>query len=136
MTDSHVPKLSVVMPLYNAARYLRPAIESILNQTYTDFEFIIVDDCSTDETPAILDSYPDPRIVRLRNPQNLGIVGALNRGLEAARGQYIARMDGDDIALAERFAQQVAWLDAHPNIGLCSGCAAFYRDGRMAVFMV
>jgi len=131
MTDSHAPKLSVVMPLYNAARYLRPALESILNQTYTDFEFIIVDDCSTDETPAILDSYPDPRIVRLRNPQNLGIVGALNRGLDAARGQYIARMDGDDIALPERFAQQVAWLDAHPNVGLLGTlCRIFTETGE------
>lgn len=121
------PRVSVIMPLYNAEKHLREAIDSILNQTFNDFEFIIIDDCSTDGTAAILDSYEDTRIIRLRNSQNLGIVGALNRGLDAARGDYIARMDGDDISLPARFQEQVAYFDAHPEVGLL-GTKYIYID--------
>lgn len=128
MNASPTPKISVVMPLYNAAAHLRPALDSVFSQTFTDFECILVDDCSTDDTPAILDSYTDPRIVRIRNAQNMGIVGALNRGLDAARGEYIARMDGDDIALPERFARQAARLDARPNVALLGTFFYLMRD--------
>ncbi|MGC8880316.1 MAG: glycosyltransferase family 2 protein, partial [Anaerolineae bacterium] len=92
------PAISVIMAVYNGARYLREAVDSILNQTFTDFEFIIVDDGSTDETPAVLDEYNDPRIVRLRNAHNLGLTKSLNRGLHVARGRYIARQDADDLS--------------------------------------
>lgn len=113
-----MPKVSVIMPLYNAEKHLRGALESVIAQTFTDYELIVIDDCSTDGTAAILDTFDDPRIQRLRNERNLGIVGALNRGLDVARGVYIARMDGDDLAYPERFAAQVAYLDAHPEVGL------------------
>ncbi len=112
------PRVTVLMPAFNVEKHLRAAVDSVLAQTFTDFEFLIVDDCSTDGTAAILDSYTDPRIVRLRNAQNLGIVASLNTGIEAARGQYIARMDGDDICLPGRLGAQVAHLDAHPQVVL------------------
>lgn len=110
------------MAVYNGQRYVREAVESILNQTYTDFEFIIVDDGSTDETATILDSFDDPRIVRSKNEENIGLSRSLNKGLAMARGEYIARMDADDISLPERLAKQVAFLDEHPEVGVV-GCA-------------
>lgn len=114
------PRVSVLMPVYNGERYLREAIESILNQTYTDFEFIIIDDGSTDNTWQILQSYAanEPRIVLVRNETNIGLAGSLNKGLGLARGEYIARMDADDVSLPERLASQVAFLDEHPKVGV------------------
>ena len=109
-------KVSVVMPVYNGRDYLKEAMDSILNQTYRDFEFIIINDCSTDDTQQIIDSYADARIVCLRNEQNLGVARSLNRGLDAAQGEYIARMDADDIARPDRLALQTAYMDAHPEI--------------------
>lgn len=107
-------RVSVLMPVYNCERYLRDAIESVLKQTYEDFEFVIVDDGSTDRTPAVLQAYADSdRRIRVLARPNTGIVGALNNGLALCRGEYIARMDGDDIALPQRFDRQVRYLDAH-----------------------
>jgi glycosyltransferase involved in cell wall biosynthesis len=113
------PAVSVLMPVYNGERYLATAIESILNQTFADFEFIIVDDGSTDGTAAILADYQqrDERIQVYRQ-ENQGIVASLNRGLELAQGKYIARMDSDDVSLPERLAKQVDFLEAHPDIGV------------------
>jgi len=116
-----VPSVSVLMSVYNGADYLRESVDSILNQTFADFEFIIIDDASTDNTPAILDSYPDQRIVRLHNPHNLGLTHSLNRGLAIAQGRYIARHDADDIAHVERLAKQVHFMDAQPDLGLACG---------------
>ena len=107
------PRVSVLMSVYNGERYLRYAIESILVQTFTNFEFIIVDDYSTDRTPEILDQYTDPRIVRLKNDTNLGLTKSLNRGLAVARGQYVARQDADDVSLPERFERQGLYLETH-----------------------
>ena len=106
--------ISVILPVYNAARYLRPAVESVLQQTAKDFELIAVDDGSTDESKTILEHYArtDPRVRVISRP-NTGIVGALNDGLAAARSEFIARMDGDDIASPERFARQIAFLHSH-----------------------
>lgn len=118
MQTRTVPTVSVIMPAYNAEKYLREAIDSILAQTYTDFEFIIINDGSTDRTREIILSYDDPRIIYLENEHNSGICITLNRGLDAARGRYIARMDADDISLPQRFAKQVAYLDAHPEVGV------------------
>lgn len=112
------PTVSVVMPAYNAETYLREAIDSILAQTYTDFEFIIINDGSTDRTKEIIQSYTDPRIVYLENEKNSGICVTLNKGLDAARGRYIARMDADDISMPHRLATQVAFMDSHPEIGV------------------
>jgi len=123
------PRVSVLMSVYNGERYLREAVESILDQTFADFEFIIVDDGSTDNTWQILQSYAasEPRIVLVQNETNVGVPGSLNRGLGLARGQYIARMDADDVSLPERLAKQVAFLDEHDEVGVV-GCAIHVID--------
>lgn len=107
------------MPVYNGEKYLRPAIESILGQTYTDFEFLIIDDGSTDSSRDICHGYTDARIRFEANGRNLGLIATLNRGLDLARGRYIARMDCDDISFPERLARQVDFMDRHPEIGIC-----------------
>ncbi len=112
------PLVSVILPVYNGERYLRESIESILTQTFRDYELVIVDDGSTDATAALLDTYTDPRIVRLTNPTNIGLIGSLNRALKLVRGTYIARMDADDISLPNRLEQQVEFLDNNPEIGI------------------
>jgi glycosyltransferase involved in cell wall biosynthesis len=116
--DNVEPRISVVMAVYNGEHYLREAVDSILGQTFQDFEFIIVDDGSTDATPAILGSFTDPRLVRLRNQGNIGLTRSLNRGLAAARGEFIARMDADDVALPRRLEKQVEYLSLHHHVGL------------------
>ena len=109
--------VSVVMSAYNAERYLAEAVESILAQTFTEFEFLIIDDGSTDSTPAILRSYAerDARI-RLVVRENIGLVRTLNELIGMARGEFVARMDADDIALPHRFERQVAYLQDHPEV--------------------
>lgn len=109
---SHRPKISVVMSVYNGERYLKEAIESILNQTFTDFEFIIIDDGSTDESAAIINSYSDTRI-RLIQQENKGLATALNRSIKAAEGKYIVRMDADDISMGNRLEKQFEFLERH-----------------------
>lgn len=112
--------VSVIMSNYNTPEeYLRASIESILNQTYQNFEFIIVDDCSTDNSLSIIESYTDDRIKIIKNPQNLGITKSLNRALAVARGEFVARMDADDISLETRFAKQVEFLKNHPDHIVC-----------------
>ena len=111
--------VSIVMPVYNAQRYVGRAIRSILLQTFTNFEFIIVDDCSTDESPSIITSFTDERICVLRNHQNQGLEHSLNRAIAAARGSLIARMDADDVSLPRRIAAQVAFMNKHPEVGMC-----------------
>lgn len=112
------PTISVVMSTYNRAEFLPRAVISILNQTYDDFEFIIIDDGSSDLTPWILDyfSEKDKRIRLITNNTNRGLVYSLNLGLNAARGKYIARMDDDDISLPDRFAYQVLFMENNPHI--------------------
>lgn len=113
------PRITVLMPVYNCELYIKEAVDSILNQTFDDFEFLIIDDASTDETVSIIKAYNDSRIQLIEKPQNSGYTNSLNFGLSIARGEYIARMDGDDISLRERFAKQVAFLDANPDVVLC-----------------
>lgn len=113
------PKISVLMPVYNCELYIKKAIDSILNQTYSDFEFLIIDDASTDETVSIIKSYNDARIQLIEKPINSGYTNSLNYGLKLAKGKYIARMDGDDISLPERFAKQVDFLDKNLDVVLC-----------------
>jgi glycosyltransferase involved in cell wall biosynthesis len=112
------PKVSVIMSVYNGARYLREAVESILNQTFSELEFIIINDGSTDNTSKILKSYNDPRIKIINNRKNIGLTKSLNQGLRLARGEYIARMDADDVSLPKRLAKQVRYLQHHKNVGL------------------
>ena len=114
--------VSILMPVYNAELYLSEAIQSMLNQTYTDFELIILDDCSTDNSAAVVHAFSDTRIVYHRNEVNSGLANNLNTGLKLAKGKYIARMDGDDISLPHRLQTQVDFLESHPDIDLCS-CA-------------
>lgn len=114
------PLVSVVMPVYNAGEYLSIAIDSILNQTFTDFEFIIIDDCSTDDSLTTIEKYAneDKRIKTLRNNPNCGISNTLNRGLKEACGKYIAIMHSDDIADCNRFDMQVGFLEKHTDISI------------------
>ena len=103
LTAAIAPAVSVVLPVYNCPHYVGGAIESVLAQTFPDFELIVIDDGSQDETPTVLRRYTDPRI-RLVTQENRGLAATLNRGIELARGRYIARQDQDDIALPERCA--------------------------------
>lgn len=113
------PRVTVLMPVYNGGKYLREAFESILNQTFTDFEFLVINDGSTDASAEIIESYADTRIRFVQNDANLGLIATLNKGLDLARGEYIARMDQDDISLPERLAKQVAFMESHPEVGVC-----------------
>jgi glycosyltransferase involved in cell wall biosynthesis len=110
--------LTVLMPVYNAEGFLKSAIESILNQTYTDFEFLIINDGSTDNSGKIISSFNDKRIIHLSNEKNLGLIKTLNKGIKLAKGKYIARMDNDDISMPDRLSKQIAFLDRHPEISL------------------
>ena len=105
------------MSVRNGARYVSEAIDSILNQTFEDFELVIIDDGSTDGTLTIVQSYDDARL-RIVRQDNVGLTKSLNRGIALAQGQYIARIDHDDLSLPERFERQVKFLDAHPDVGL------------------
>lgn len=115
------PCVSVVMSVRNGMPYLPEAVHSILSQTFADFEFIIMDNASTDGTPVWIEALADPRIVFVRNEKDLGLSASLNRGFALAKGEYIARMDADDISLPERFALQVAFMDANPDVAVCGG---------------
>ena len=113
------PRISVLMCVYNGQDYLADAIQSILNQTFGDFEFLVVNDGSTDDSFAILTSFRDQRIRIIDNGNNLGLIRSLNIGLDAARGEFIARMDADDICTPDRFEKQIAFFDSHPDVGIC-----------------
>ncbi|MBL7897866.1 MAG: glycosyltransferase, partial [Crocinitomicaceae bacterium] len=110
--------ISVVLPVYNGEKFLAESIDSVLNQTYKEFELIIVIDGSKDQSLEIARSYNDPRIRIHLNPINLGLVGALNVGLEQCTGEFIARMDQDDISVTSRFEKQINYLNLNPNVGV------------------
>ncbi|KQW97699.1 glycosyltransferase family 2 protein [Flavobacterium sp. Root420] len=119
MNDFANPRITVLMPVYNCELYIKETINSILNQTFIDFEFLIIDDASTDKTIDIIKTYNDERIKLIKKTLNTGLTNSLNIGLKLAKGEYIARMDGDDISFPQRFAKQIALLDANPDIVLC-----------------
>ncbi|MDR1764349.1 MAG: glycosyltransferase [Dysgonamonadaceae bacterium] len=122
-------KISVLLPAYNAEKYLREAVDSILNQTFTDFELLIVNDGSTDSTEEIILSYSDSRIRYEKNDGNHGLIYTLNRGLTLCKGKYIARMDSDDIALPDRFQAQFDYMEQNPETGVCgTNIEVFYDD--------
>lgn len=123
-------KISVVMGVYNGAAFLADAIESILRQTCADFEFIIVNDGSTDNSRQIILSYHDPRIRYFDNNANRGLPYTLNFGFEQARTAYIARMDADDVARPDRLARQLAFMDANPEVGICGGAINYIGAKR------
>jgi glycosyltransferase involved in cell wall biosynthesis len=113
------PKITVLMPVYNGAKYLPEAINSILSQTFSDFEFLIINDGSIDNSANIIKSFRDKRINFINNPSNSGLVVVLNQGLLMAQGRYIARMDADDISLPDRFKIQFELMEKKPEVGVC-----------------
>jgi glycosyltransferase involved in cell wall biosynthesis len=117
MTENS-PLVTILMAVYNGEKYLREAIESMLNQTYTNFEFLIINDGSIDATEEIILSYKDERIRYIKNEQNLKLIASLNKGLDLANGKYIARMDADDFSLPVRLEKQVEYLEKNPEIGV------------------
>ena len=125
-----VPGLvSVIMANYNTpAEYLRESIDSILAQTYGDFEFIIVDDASTDGSAKTVGSYNDPRIRLIHNAENLGLTKSLNKALDVCRGEFIARMDSDDVSEPTRFEKQVSFLRENPDVIVCGTWARLFGD--------
>jgi glycosyltransferase involved in cell wall biosynthesis len=112
------PCVSVVLPVYNVADYIGPAINSVLKQTFVDFELLVFDDCSTDETAAKIQAITDPRLRFFQNNQNLGRAGTDNAAIPHVRGEFIAKMDGDDLCHPERLARQVAYLKSHPEVNM------------------
>lgn len=132
------PRVSVLMPVYNGKKYLREAIDSILGQTYCNYEFIIINDGSTDGSANLVRLYKDERIRFIDNGINIGLPSTLNKGIELAVGEYIVRMDQDDISLPARIKKQVDFMDNHPEIGICGTRIKFigipYRPWRYLVY--
>ncbi|GJG93483.1 glycosyltransferase [Cupriavidus pauculus] len=122
------PLISVVMPAYNAQEHLAEALQSVLQQTYEYFEVILIDDGSSDHTLEIARSFDDPRIRIVENESNLGLVNTLNKALGYCRGDYIARMDADDLCVPERFQLQVDFLAEHPEVGVVGGAIRFFDN--------
>lgn len=123
--------VSIILPIYNGEKYIYQAIESVLNQTYANFELIIIDDGSTDSSKTIISSFDDQRIV-LVSRENRGLIASLNQGIELSKGAYIARMDADDICYVDRLEQQINFFKTHPNIGtLFSGIEYINPDGQV-----
>jgi glycosyltransferase involved in cell wall biosynthesis len=121
--------LTVLMTVYNAGDHLADCMESILNQSYRNFSFLIIDDGSTDGSGRIARSYSDPRIKLMELPRNIGQIAAMNMGLSMIETPLIARMDADDISLPHRFARQVKFMEDHPEVGIC-GTYAIVFDGK------
>lgn len=122
-----MPKISVVLPVYNGANYLKEAIESILRQTFSDFELIIVNDGSTDNSLQIINEYIDPRIILINQP-NKGFPESLNIAIASCSGKYIARMDQDDISLPHRLMEQYLFLESHPSVSVLSNAVEYIDD--------
>ncbi len=130
------PVISVVMSVYNGERYLRESIESILGQTYRNFEFIIINDGSTDSTREIILSYDDPRICLIDNEENIGLTRSLNKGLGIARGEYIARMDADDVSMLNRFESQLDFLNHHRDYAVVGTFLKAINEDSKVVFTI
>jgi glycosyltransferase involved in cell wall biosynthesis len=127
------PKVTVLMPVYNAERFLREAIDSILIQSFEDFEFVIIDDGSTDRSKEIIRSYVDPRIRFFENDSNIGISETLNKGIQLAGCDLIARMDADDVSYPHRLRKQVEYMKAHPDCALLSTWARVVSEDKRFV---
>ncbi|MEN1729199.1 MAG: glycosyltransferase family A protein, partial [Pseudomonadota bacterium] len=126
------PRVTVFIPAFNREDYVCTAINSMLAQKYTDFEVLVVDDGSTDRTPERVEAYSDPRVRLARSESNQGIPASRNRGLELARGEYIALLDSDDYSYPERLGVEVDFLDAHPDIvQVGSGCTLMNAAGDL-----
>ncbi|WP_353203860.1 glycosyltransferase [Sphingomonas sp.] len=131
MSAPHNPAISVLMATYNGAGLVGETIASLQAQSFTDFELIVVDDCSTDATVAVVEAFADPRIRVIRSPVNRRVVLTRNAAFAAARGRYIAALDHDDLCHPDRFARQIAYLDAHPEIVLVGTAANVLSEGAI-----
>lgn len=125
--------VTVLMPVYNGESYVGAAIESILKQTFKDFEFLIIDDGSSDGSARVIKAYRDPRIRLIRNEVNRGLVACLNDGIELACGEFIARMDCDDISLPRRLKKQIEYMYANPNVAVCGAWIKGFGETRAYV---
>lgn len=121
------PTISVLLPTFNDSLYLHDAIDSIMHQSLEDYELLVIDDSSTDNTAQIISGFQDPRIKVIQNEKNLGLAASLNKGLALAQGKYIARMDGDDISFPDRFERQIDFLNEHPDVFIL-GCNTIRID--------
>lgn len=130
MNHNITPVISVIMSVYNSEHYLIEAVNSVLKQTFKDFEFIITDDGSMDNSFNILEecAKKDNRIVLLKNPENLGLTKSLNKMLEISKGKYIARMDADDISLHERFEKQYEYMEKNPSVGVLGTNISYFEN--------
>lgn len=124
------PTVTVLMPVYNSALYVSEAINSILKQSYSNFEFLIIDDASTDNSVEIIRKFKDERIRLIRNEKNLRLVGVLNKGIDIAEGKYIVRMDSDDISLPDRLKKQVDFMNANCEIGMSGGWMRNFGESK------
>ncbi|MDQ3108542.1 MAG: glycosyltransferase [Bacteroidota bacterium] len=127
-THGNSPLVTVILPVHNAATFVGSAIESILSQTFSDFELLIINDGSTDHSAEIISSFNDPRITLINNERNLGLIVSLNKGIQLAKGKYIARMDADDIALPQRFKKQVEKMESDPGIAVLASFVDFINE--------
>ena len=123
-----IPFLSVIMPVYNAGDFVAQAIQSILGQSYEDFELIIINDGSSDNSKAVIKSYDDNRIKYFENEKNSGIVFSRNKGLKLAKGEYIGMFDADDIAYPEKFEEQINFLEQNKDFGMVGSWAKFINE--------
>lgn len=122
------PLVSVIMPVFNSEPFLAEAIQSVLDQSFGDFELIIINDGSADNSEFTILSFPDPRIVYIKNKENLGLIYSLNRGIDLSRGKYLARMDGDDICNPDRLIKQVDYLNQHKSIAVVASTVSLINE--------
>lgn len=119
-------RVTVLIPVHNKAPFLKECLDSVFHGSWTDLEVVAVDDASTDNSLAVLKAYGDPRLRIVELPVNLGPAGAANRGLDEAKGEYIVRLDADDLNVPDRIAKQVAYMDAHPEVGASGGALTLF----------
>jgi glycosyltransferase involved in cell wall biosynthesis len=122
------PIITVIMPVFNVEKYIKESVESVLNQTVKDFEFLIYDDCCTDDTIKIIEEFKDDRIIIIRNTENIGLTKSLNKGIEIAKGKFIVRTDGDDICLPDRFERQLKQFERDSELGICGSWFLNFGD--------
>ena len=125
-----IPIISVLLPVYNGEKFLKEAIDSVLCQSFTSFELLIIDDGSTDDSCNIVLGYQDSRIRLLRNKQNIGLIKTLNKGINESKGKYIARMDADDICREDRFVKQVEFLEQHTLYGIVGSWCSIINSSK------
>ncbi|MGG4220006.1 glycosyltransferase [Paenibacillus jamilae] len=128
-----MPRASVILPVYNNAAFVLEAIQSILTQTYSDFELIVIDDGSTDGSTFLISQIADPRVVKIFHNTNRGLIASLNEGLKKASGEYIVRMDSDDISTPDRLAIQIAYMDQNPLVDVCGAAFTTSDGGTMKI---